>query len=85
MSQFDWPIAKKIETMEAPQNRRFYRNMKCSRLWPSYIVEKGRPLGKTYGIKARSSWKHPWGTHWEPDGNLKGTPLGNPLGTHWEL
>ncbi len=25
MSQFDWPIAKKkIETMEAPQNRTFY-------------------------------------------------------------
>jgi hypothetical protein len=24
MSQFDWSIAKKVETMEAPQNRRFY-------------------------------------------------------------
>jgi hypothetical protein len=29
------------ETMEAPQNRRFYRTMKCLPLWPTYIDEKG--------------------------------------------
>jgi hypothetical protein len=30
MSQFDWPITKKkekVETMEAPQDRRFYEKM----------------------------------------------------------
>jgi len=30
MSQFDWPIAKKkVETMEASQNKRFYGKMEC--------------------------------------------------------
>jgi hypothetical protein len=59
--------------MESPQNRRFYGKMKCLPLWPTYIGEKGRTLGKTYGIKVRCYWEHPWGTHWKPDGNLKGT------------
>jgi len=63
MSQFDWPIAKKVETMEAPQNRRFHGKMECLPLWPTYIGEKGRTLGKTFGIKARCYWEHPWGTH----------------------
>jgi hypothetical protein len=53
MIQFDWPITKKVETMEAPSNRRFYGKMKCLLLWPTYIGEKGRTLGKTYGIKVR--------------------------------
>ncbi len=42
----------------------------------TYIGEKRRTLGKTYGIKARCYWEHPWGTHWklrEPIGNLNGT------------
>jgi hypothetical protein len=76
MSQFDWPIAKKIETTEAPQIRRFYGKMECLPLWPTYIGEKGRTLGKINGIKARCYWEHPWGTHWEPKehiGNLMGT------------
>jgi len=67
---------KKIETIEDPQNRRFYGMMKCLPLWPTYIGEKGRTLGKTYGIKARCYWEHPWETHWEPREhveNLKGT------------
>jgi hypothetical protein len=34
-------------------------------LWPTDICEKGRTLNKTYGIKARCNWEHPWGTHWE--------------------
>jgi hypothetical protein len=70
MSQFDWPITKKkkkkqkkVETMEAPQNRKFYGKMECLPLWPTYLGEKGRTLGKTYGIKARCYWEHPWGTH----------------------
>jgi len=45
--------------------------MKCLPLWPTYIGEKGRTLGKTYGIKARCDWEHPWGTHWEPVGNKR--------------
>jgi hypothetical protein len=52
MSQFDWPIAKKkIETMEAPQNRRFNGKLECLFLWPMYIGEKGRTLGKHMGLK----------------------------------
>jgi hypothetical protein len=45
-------------------------------LGPTYIGEKGRTLGKTFGIKARCYWEHPWETHREhrePIGNLKGT------------
>jgi hypothetical protein len=71
MSQFDWSIVKKVETMEAPQNRRFYGKMECLPLWPAYIGEKGRTLSKAYAIKVRCYWEHPWGTHWEPIGNLK--------------
>ncbi len=51
--------------MEAPQNRKLYGKMKWLFLWPSYIDEKGRILGKTYGIKVRCYWEHHWGTHWE--------------------
>jgi hypothetical protein len=40
--------------MEVPQNKRFYGNMECLPLWPTYIGEKGRTLGKPYEIKARS-------------------------------
>ncbi len=76
MGQFDWPIVKKIETMEAPQIRRLYGEMECVPLWPTYLGEKGRTLGKTYGIKVRRCWERPWGTHWEHNGNL--------MGTHWE-
>jgi hypothetical protein len=39
--------------------------MECLPLWPTDICEKGRTLSKTYGIKARRDWEHPWGTHWE--------------------
>jgi len=51
--------------MDAPQNGRFYGKMKCLTLWPTYIGEKGRTLGKTYGIKVRCYWEH--------IGNLMGT------------
>jgi len=63
----------KVEIMEAPQNRRFYGKMECFPLCPTYIGEKGRTLGKTYVVKARCYLEHPWGTHWEPIENLKGT------------
>jgi hypothetical protein len=52
---------KRVETMEAPQNRNFYSTIECLALWPRYIGEKGRTLGKTYGIKARCYWEHPVG------------------------
>jgi hypothetical protein len=50
MSQFDWPH-KKIEAMEAPQNRRFYGKMGCLHIWPTYwehrehIENRWEPLG----------------------------------------
>jgi len=74
MSQFDWPITKKnnVETMETPQNSRFYAKMECLALWSTYIGEKGRTLLKTYGIEHKV---------------LLGTLLGNTLrtsGTCWE-
>jgi hypothetical protein len=49
MSQFDWPIAKKniVETIEATQNGIFHAKMECFSLWPAYMGEKGRTLGKT--------------------------------------
>jgi hypothetical protein len=72
MSQFDWPILKekKVETMEVPQNRRW----NASPFRQPYLGEKGRTLDqKTYGIKARCYWEHPWGTYWELIGNVNGT------------
>jgi hypothetical protein len=72
---------KKVETMEVPKiEERFYGKMKCLSLWPTYIGEKGRTLGKTYGIKARCYWEHLWGTYQEPTEHF-----GNLMGTHWEL
>jgi hypothetical protein len=57
---------KKVETMEAPQNRRFYGNDGVSTpLAHTYIGEKGRTLGKTIGGYSKI---------------LLGTPLGNTLG-----
>jgi len=47
-----WTLPKIEDSME---RRNVYT------LWPSYISEKGRTLGKTYGIKVRCYWEHPWG------------------------
>jgi hypothetical protein len=60
-----------------------FLKMECLSPWPTYIDEKGRILGKTYGIKARCYWEHLWGTHLEPWDHI-GNPLGierNMLGT----
>jgi hypothetical protein len=54
--------------------------MECLPLWLKYIGEMGRTLGKTYGIKARCYWEHPWGTHLELREHI-----GSLMGTHWEL
>jgi hypothetical protein len=39
--------------METHQNRKFYGKMECRPLWPTYMDEKGRTLGKTYGFKKK--------------------------------
>jgi len=57
--------------MKALQNKKFYGKMECLSLWCTYISEKGKTLGKTFGIKARCDWEHPWGTHWKPVGNKR--------------
>jgi hypothetical protein len=59
--------------MEASQNRNFYGILECLPLWPTYIAEKGKALGKTCGIKARCYWEQTWGTQCEPDENPLGT------------
>jgi len=61
--------------MEAPQNRRFYEKMECLPLWPTYLGDKWRTLGKTYGINARFYWEHPWETHWEQRKDEKILPV----------
>jgi hypothetical protein len=50
--------------------RRSYGKMESLPLRPTYIGEKGRTLGKTYGFQVRSYWENLWGTPWEPDGNM---------------
>jgi hypothetical protein len=50
--------------------------MGCLPLRPTYIGEKGRTLGKTYGIKARCYWEHIGnliGIHLELEENMLGT------------
>jgi hypothetical protein len=71
MSQFDWPITKKYWNYGGSPKKK--EKWSASSFWPTYIGEKGRTLGKTYGIKPGCYWEHPWGTHWEPIGNLMGT------------
>jgi hypothetical protein len=39
-----------------------------------HSIEGGGLWAKHMGLKVRSYWEHPWGTHWEPweiEGNLK--------------
>jgi hypothetical protein len=73
MDQFDWPITKRSCNYVGSKNRSLCGKMNCIPLWPTYIGEKGRTLGKTYGIKARCYWEQPWGTHWEFERNMLGT------------
>ncbi len=58
--------------MEATQK------MECLPIWPTYIGEKGRTLGKTYRIKAIVNIIG--GTH-----RKLREHIGNLMGTHWEL
>jgi hypothetical protein len=63
------PLQQKVETMEAPQNRRFYGMIMCLSLWPSYIGEKRRTWAKHMGLK------------WGAIGNTLGEHIGNLLRT----
>jgi hypothetical protein len=65
------PLQKKVETMEAPQSRRFYGKMECLPLWPTYIyVWEGEDFGQ-------NKWEVLLGTTLtNPFGNLKGNMLG---------
>jgi hypothetical protein len=74
MIQFDWPIAQKSWNHgSSPKIADSMEKMDCLPLWPTYIGEKGRTLGKTYRIKAGCYWEHPWGTHWEPREHIENT------------
>ncbi len=43
--------------------------MECLPLWPMSVGEKGRTLGKTYGIKVRYYWEHV-GNKWKLKNSL---------------
>jgi hypothetical protein len=62
-------MEKEMELWSLPLIEDSYGKKKCLLLWPRYIGEKGRTLGKAYGIKARCYWEHPWGTNRELVGN----------------
>ncbi len=73
MTQFHGPITKNSwNYRDSPKDKILWKDGSLP-LRPTYIGEKGSTLGKTYGIQVRYCWEHLWGTHWEPDGNLKGT------------
>jgi len=59
---FQWSF--KIAVTRRRYDDTLPKNTIWCRLWPSYIGEKGRTLAKTYGIKVRCYWEHPWRTHW---------------------
>jgi len=67
------PSQKEVETMEVPQIKRFYGKMECLPIWPTYIGEKGRTLGKNMGLKPGAI------------GNTHGEHIGNLMETHWEI
>ncbi len=64
--EFDWPQQKKIETMKAHKNWRFYGQMGCLPLWPTDICEKGGLWAKHMGLKQGAIGN----THGEHIGNL---------------
>ncbi len=78
---------KKIETMEAPQYKRFYWKMECFTLWPTYIGEKGGLWTKHMGLNQGAvgntlgeligNLGNILRTWWELIGNLKGTQKGH--------
>ncbi len=82
-SQYDWPIAPKKRTMEAPQSRRFCFNVfRSSTSAHLYIGERWTTFAKAYGINVRCLYgEHvedntlwTWGTYWESSRNIERTP-----------
>ncbi len=85
MNQFDWPITQKNETMEAPQDRRFFNYFEVLSSFPlahQYGWKEDNNLPKHMGLKwdamenMLGNTLGTWATYWEPIENLKGT--------HWE-
>jgi len=56
---------KKSKLCRLPKVEDSMEGWNSSPFGPIYIGEEGRTLGKTYGIKARCYWEHPWEMHWE--------------------
>jgi hypothetical protein len=61
--EFDSPWQKKNKNYEGSQKLKFLWIDGVPPPLAHDICEKGRTLSKTYGIKARCDWEHPWGTH----------------------
>jgi hypothetical protein len=63
--------------MEAPQNKGLILKFRVPPLWPTYITERRRNFGKTYGIGTMENMLGntlgTWGIYWEPDENPLGT------------
>jgi hypothetical protein len=55
MNQFDWPITQKNETMEAPQDRRFFNY---------FEVLSSFPLAHPYGWKEDNNLPKHMGLKW---------------------
>jgi len=72
MNQFDWPITQKNETMEAPQDRRFY-----------FEVLSSSPLAHPYGWKEDNNLPKHMGLKWDAMENMLGNTLGT-WATYWE-
>jgi hypothetical protein len=62
-------LQKKVETMEAPQNRRLCGKMECL---PTIYVRRGGLWAKHMGLKrgAIGNLGNILGTHWELEGNM---------------
>jgi hypothetical protein len=72
--EHDWafPLAGWNSSSQNSSSQFFaWANTPCKER-PSYIGEKARILGNTYGFEIWCYWEHPWGTHWE-----LGEQLGN--------
>jgi len=68
LNNFHWPITKKkLELLKLTIIEDFIYIVPP--IWPNYVSEKGKILGKTYGMKMWCYWKHLE----EHIGNLMGT------------
>jgi hypothetical protein len=79
MSQFDWPIAKKLKLWRFSKIEESTERSSSSPFGQVIKVRSGGLLGKSYGIKGAigsTLGKHIrnlTGTHWELEGNMLGT------------